>query len=148
MLVLHAGRGGFLIVFELVEHGVIDVHVTDNGFDILAGDNARAQDTGRVGDQRNDGALHADGARAAVEDGFDPALHVVDDVLGGSGAGLARGVRGGRGERQTACQKQAMRVGVGRNTHGDRVEPRADFVGDHVALLHDDGQRSRPESVG
>ena len=120
----------------------------DDGFDLFPRDDAGAQDAGGIGRDGDDRAFDADVTRAAVDDGFDLALHIVDNVLCRSGAGLSGGVGGGRGERTAALGDQGARGGMGRQADRDGIESRADLVGDDGALFHDDGEGTRPERFG
>ena len=77
-----------------------------------------------------DGGFDADGGGAAVEDGVDAVVEVVEDVCGGGGAGVAEAVGAGRGDGKAGGFDEGEGDGMG--GHADAYERAAggDGVGD------------------
>ena len=100
VLVFHAGRRHPDIRRDLLIDGMIDVNTRRIGRQILLRDQTRTQDVdGLRVVEADDRGLHADAALPAVEDGGDPAVHVVADVTCCGRAGLAGTVRRRRRDR-------------------------------------------------
>ena len=71
------------------------------------------------------GGFHAHRTRSAVEHGRDAPGQIVQDVLRRGGTHFAGAVRRGRGDRPSDFSQQRQRRGVRRDTHRQRIEPRA-----------------------
>ena len=92
-----AGGPDHLLGVDLGGDGLIHRQLSQHGDELLRGDAAGAQEPCGLLGQVHDGALHAHPAVTAVHHRIDPALVIVEDVLGGDGGGLAGGI--GRGSR-------------------------------------------------
>lgn len=102
MAVFHAGGFHHGVLVDLGGDGLVDDQIPQNGDQLLRGDPAGAQQPGAVFRQIHDGGLHAHPAWAAVHDGGDFSVMVVEDVLGGGGGGLSGNVGGGSSDRNPA----------------------------------------------
>ena len=80
VLVLHAGSAHDGVVRDLTEHGAVDVQLAEQSAQLLRRDAARAQQARALARQVDDRGFHADLARAAVQDGLDAAVHVMQHV--------------------------------------------------------------------
>lgn len=134
MPVLHPGRPRrrrrrFLGRRFSVPHAVSDPHILPSGErpQNLDGDGTGPKNEGRVAQAIDDGAFETDVARAAVDDGLDPSVQVVEDVCCCSRGGFRGGVGGGGGEGETGEVDQGERKKGGGHADPDCGEGIGDF---------------------
>ena len=147
MAVLHAGGLDYGVPVNLGGDGPVDDQVPQHRLKLLRGDATRPQKPGRVLRQIHDGGFHANGAGAAVHDGVDFAVVVMENMLGRGGGGLAGEI--GRGGRDgNPCQANDfpgdLRFGAA-DGHGGKTT--GGSLGDAVVGGQHHGQRPRPEPL-
>ena len=77
VLVFHAGRGDLGVFRGLFQHGAVHVYPAEHAAQLLHGNAARAQHTRYLGDDGDNGGLHADLAVAAVHDAVYAAHEII-----------------------------------------------------------------------
>ena len=148
MPVFHAGRAHFGIVGQTFQGGTVGGNGTHSLPDHLLGDGTGTEDLGIVPRHIHHGGFHAHRAGAAVHDGRNLAVHVVQHVPCGGGRGLARGVCRGGGQRHSRRINDGSCHRMRGHTDAHRVQPGRGAVGDHSGLFDHHGQRAGPEMLG
>jgi len=77
VLVFHAGRGDLGVFRGLFQHGAVHVYPAEHAAQLLHGNAARAQHTRYLGDDGDNGGLHADLTVAAVHDAVYAAHEII-----------------------------------------------------------------------
>ena len=113
----------------------------------LLGDIARAQDTGRLFRQVDDGGFQPYAHLPAVYDHLYPALHILRDVPGAGWTGLPGAVGAGGGDVAAAVLYEPARHGVGGKAHRHGVQSSGGLPGDCPGLGQYHGQGAGPEGV-
>ena len=147
VLVAHAGGQGLLARLQGAKHTARHFHRADHNLQHVPGDPTGPQDAGPAVANVHHGGFQAHVAAAPVDDQRDAAVHVLQHVPGGGGAGLAGTVGAGGGNGQIAGLEQRSRHGVGGHAHCHGVQPGGDRVGDVGFAGHDQRQRAGPEGV-
>ena len=145
--VFHARRARLFAGGDLPGHGAVDRDLAEHGAQALERQSTGAQQARRRDRQVDDRALDADGTAAAVDDGVDLAVHVLEHVLRGGGAGTAGGVAAGRGDGNARRGDDAQRRRVVRAAHADRRQTRRRLRGNDIAAGEDHRQRAGPEAL-
>ena len=145
--VAHTGGQGLLACLQGAQHTARHFHRADHGLQHVPGDPTWPQDAGLAVAHIHHGGFQAHVAAAPVDDQRDAAVHVLQHMPGGGGAGLAGAVGAGGGNGQMAGLEQRGRHGVGGHAHRHGVQPGGDRVGDGRTAGHDQRQWAGPEGV-
>ena len=146
--VLHAGGLGLLALRQGAVDGLVHIDLADEPLQVLQGQSAGTQQPGRVAGQVQNRGLHTHRTGTAVHHAADPAVHILQHVLGSRAAGPAGEVgAGGRdGDARLPDDRQRHRV-VGA-AHRHRVQPGGGLVRDDGPPLQDHSQGAGPEFPG
>ena len=106
---------------------------------------ARAQQARTLTRQVDDRGFHADLAGAAVQNGLDAAVHVMQHVGRRRGRGLAGAVGRRRGDRHTRQPDELTRRGRFRAADGDGIQPCRRALRHEIADGQHHCQRAGPE---
>ena len=145
MAVFHARGAGLFTVGQAPVYRAVGGRAAHGGGDHLLGDGAGAQDLGIGAGHVHHGGFHSHRAGAAVHDGGDLALHVVQHVPGVGGRGLARGVGRGRGQGHPRRVDDGPGHRVGGHTDAHGVQPGGGPAGNGGGFFHHHCQRAGPE---
>ena len=150
VLVFHARSAHDGVVGDQAEHGLVHVQLAEHLGQLLWRHAARTEQARPLPGQVDNGRLHADLARAAVDHGVDLAVRavIVQDVLRRRGRGLAGEIRRRRGDRHTRAADERPRDGRFRAADGDGVQPGRRAARHQLAHGQNHRQRPRPEPVG
>ena len=145
--IFHAGGLGLLSRPHEPGDGGVHLHLAQGVPQLLQRHPAGAEEArGRAG-QVDDGGLHPHGAGAAVYDGVNLPVHVLQHVprrgRAGPAGGVPRGGRNGHVRRRDDLPAQ----GVGGTAHPHRVQPRRDHIGDQGLAGQDHGHGAGPEPL-
>ena len=148
--VFHArctGRFALLGFEGLDGRGLLDAGGGKGVLEVFHGDGTRTEDLRPVAGGFDYGGFQADLAFAAVNDVWNSAVEVFEDVLEFR-RGRAAGTVGRRGrDRDAAHGDEFLGDRVHRETDPDGVEFCGDAVRDRRVFLHDDGDRARHEGI-
>ena len=145
--VFHAGGLGLFAVRQLLPHRLIHGHLAQYVLQCFQRQPAGTEETGRRHRQVDDGALYAHGAGAAVHDTVDLAVHILQHVLGGGGAGPPRGVAAGCGHGDAGRANDGQGHGMIGAADAHRVQAAGGAQGHVVPAGQDHGERPRPEPL-
>ena len=146
--VLHTGCLGLLPFCQRSGNSFINGNRTDQLLDLLHGQSAGTQESGRIAGQIQDRGLHAHRTGTTVHHALDLAVHVLHDVFCRGAAGTTGGIGTGsrNGHARLADDGQSDRMVGAADCH--RVQTGCDHIG-HLALaLEDHGQGAGPELAG
>ena len=146
--VLHAGGLGLLPGFQGGGHGPVDLHMAQDGLQLLQGQSAGAQEPGGLAGEVQDGGFHAHGAWAAVHDAVNATVHVLPDVLGAGAAGAAGAVGAGSRHGHPRLPEEGQGHGVVRAAHAHGVQPRRGDIRHDGLAPEDHGEGAGPEAPG
>ena len=147
VLVFHAGRGNLGVFRGLFQHGAVHVYPAEHAAQLLHGNAARAQHTRYLGDDGDNGGLHADLAVAAVHDAVYAAHEIIAHMWKRCGTGQTGEIRGRRGKRHACGINDRPRGGIGRHADGNRIETAGRLHRHKRRFFHDDGKRARPKGI-
>ena len=147
MLVAHAGGERGFTLLQGAQHAACHIHLAQHRFQHGAGDSAWAQDAGRAVADIQHGGFQPDIAAAAVQNQRNAAVHVLQHMPSGGGAGLAGAVGAGSGDGQIARLQHGRCHRMGGHAYRHGGQPRRDLRRHSFLLFHQDGQRPGPEGV-
>src|SRR5690606_15204326 len=115
----------------------------DNGLDLLAGDRAGAQQGDATVQHRDNRALDAHGAVAAIDQRRGESPRLLDRVGEGGGAGAAGPVGGGGDDRTAEGGDDGAGASVAGDADGDAVQTGAGQVADPLTVPDGGHKRQR-----
>ncbi len=117
-------------------------------FDLLRRDGAGAVLQDRLARNVDHGGFDAEMGRAGIEDGFDAANEVVEDVVGGRGAGVAEAIGAGRGDGDAGGAEELKCGGMSGDANADEGAAGGYGVRDGGSFGQKHGERAGPEGAG